>query len=241
MKIVVNVAQLSLKRMMMQAMQSAIISSYQWISQKYRDTVCIISVYVWFFSHKFMDGISNCFCFFSLYCTYSPNRRKDYTICISMHVQTTKEICSHWILKWVLSYYCKCFYWIQIHSKRLIVFQNRLTLRRKIKTIICQPVKCRCLNFISWCHWFSFYPDYFGCSSWRRARTYFSFLPSSSIIINIIYLFIRHTVFRIHYIMGILVFLKALSLMFHSINYHFIDKKGEHIEAWAILFYITHL
>lgn len=29
--------------------------------------------------------------------------------------------------------------------------------------------------------------------------------------------------------------------MFHSINYHFIDRDGEHIEAWAILYYITHL
>jgi G protein-coupled receptor 107 len=51
----------------------------------------------------------------------------------------------------------------------------------------------------------------------------------------------HHPVFKIHYLMGLLVFLKSLSLMFHSINFHFIEIKGEHVEAWAILFYITHL
>lgn len=54
-------------------------------------------------------------------------------------------------------------------------------------------------------------------------------------------IFFRHIVFKIHYIMAVLVFLKSISLMFHSINFHFIDVKGEHVEAWAILFYITHL
>ncbi|XP_060809549.1 protein GPR107 [Amyelois transitella] len=51
----------------------------------------------------------------------------------------------------------------------------------------------------------------------------------------------RHTVFRIHIIMCILVYLKALSLAFHGINYHFIQIRGEHVTAWAILYYITHL
>lgn len=51
----------------------------------------------------------------------------------------------------------------------------------------------------------------------------------------------RHTVFKIHYIMAVLVFLKSLSLMFHAINFHFIEIKGEHVEAWAILYYIAHL
>jgi hypothetical protein len=37
----------------------------------------------------------------------------------------------------------------------------------------------------------------------------------------------KHPVFKIHYLMGVLVFLKSLSLMFHSINFHFIEIKGE--------------
>ncbi|XP_030027782.1 protein GPR107 [Manduca sexta] len=49
------------------------------------------------------------------------------------------------------------------------------------------------------------------------------------------------TVYRIHIIMCILVYLKALSLAFHGINYHFIQIRGEHVTAWAILYYITHL
>jgi Lung seven transmembrane receptor. len=51
----------------------------------------------------------------------------------------------------------------------------------------------------------------------------------------------RHPVFKIHYFMAVLVYLKSLSLMFHGINYHFIQTKGEHIAAWAILYYIAHL
>ncbi|XP_075990677.1 protein GPR107 [Anticarsia gemmatalis] len=51
----------------------------------------------------------------------------------------------------------------------------------------------------------------------------------------------RQPVYRIHIIMCVLVYLKALSLAFHGINYHFIETRGEHVTAWAILFYITHL
>ncbi len=48
-------------------------------------------------------------------------------------------------------------------------------------------------------------------------------------------------VFRIHWVMAALVFLKSLSLFFHGINYQKIETHGYHIESWAVLYYITHL
>lgn len=51
----------------------------------------------------------------------------------------------------------------------------------------------------------------------------------------------RHPVFKIHYLMAVLVFLKALSLAFHGINYHYIERLGIHLATWAILFYVAHL
>jgi hypothetical protein len=48
-------------------------------------------------------------------------------------------------------------------------------------------------------------------------------------------------VFRIHWIMAALVYLKSLSLCFHGVNYHKIETLGRHIESWAILYYVTHL
>ncbi|CAF0760572.1 unnamed protein product [Adineta ricciae] len=51
----------------------------------------------------------------------------------------------------------------------------------------------------------------------------------------------KHPVYKIHYLMLFLVLTKALSLVFHGINHHYIAIKGRHEEAWAILFYITHV
>ncbi|XP_076060012.1 protein GPR107 isoform X2 [Oratosquilla oratoria] len=51
----------------------------------------------------------------------------------------------------------------------------------------------------------------------------------------------KDPVFKIHYLMGVLVVIKSFSLMFHGLNYHFIQKEGIHIEAWAVMYYITHL
>ncbi|CAG9761566.1 unnamed protein product [Ceutorhynchus assimilis] len=51
----------------------------------------------------------------------------------------------------------------------------------------------------------------------------------------------KHTVFKIHYMMAVLVFLKAISLAFHGVNYHYIEQLGFHVTTWAILFYVAHL
>ncbi|KAK4872430.1 hypothetical protein RN001_014459 [Aquatica leii] len=51
----------------------------------------------------------------------------------------------------------------------------------------------------------------------------------------------KHPVFKIHYLMAALVFLKALSLAFHGMNYHFIERLGVHLATWAVLYYIAHL
>ncbi|XP_069545713.1 protein GPR108 isoform X2 [Brachyistius frenatus] len=51
----------------------------------------------------------------------------------------------------------------------------------------------------------------------------------------------RYSVFKIHWLMAALAFTKATSLVFHSINYHFINTEGHPIEGWAVMYYITHL
>ncbi|XP_045178102.1 protein GPR107-like [Mercenaria mercenaria] len=51
----------------------------------------------------------------------------------------------------------------------------------------------------------------------------------------------KDTVYKMHYLMLVVVFVKSLSCLFHAINYHFIQKEGIHEEAWAVLFYIAYL
>lgn len=51
----------------------------------------------------------------------------------------------------------------------------------------------------------------------------------------------RYSVFKIHWLMAALAFTKSTSLVFHSINYHFINIEGHRIEGWAVMYYITHL
>ncbi|GAB1597642.1 protein GPR107-like [Argonauta hians] len=48
-------------------------------------------------------------------------------------------------------------------------------------------------------------------------------------------------VYKMHYLMLGVVYVKSISCLFHAINFHFIQTKGIHEEAWAILYYIVYL
>ncbi|XP_067416518.1 protein GPR108 isoform X2 [Emydura macquarii macquarii] len=51
----------------------------------------------------------------------------------------------------------------------------------------------------------------------------------------------KFSVFKIHWLMAALAYTKALSLLFHSINYYFINTEGHPIESLAIMYFVTHL
>ncbi|XP_073244407.1 protein GPR107-like [Porites lutea] len=51
----------------------------------------------------------------------------------------------------------------------------------------------------------------------------------------------REFTYKVHYMMFVLILLKALDLMFQAVNYHFISKDGKPAESWEVLYYITHL
>ncbi|XP_049645387.1 protein GPR108 [Suncus etruscus] len=50
-----------------------------------------------------------------------------------------------------------------------------------------------------------------------------------------------YNVYKIHWLMAALAFTKSISLLFHSINYYFINTQGRPIEGLAVMHYITHL
>ena len=51
----------------------------------------------------------------------------------------------------------------------------------------------------------------------------------------------RGDVFKIHYLMMALVFIKSVSLTFHAVNMNYIAVNGRHEVTFAILFYITYV
>uniref|UniRef100_A0A7N6AKI3 GOST seven transmembrane domain-containing protein n=1 Tax=Anabas testudineus TaxID=64144 RepID=A0A7N6AKI3_ANATE len=67
------------------------------------------------------------------------------------------------------------------------------------------------------------------------------FLGTTGVINVLCLLICRYSVFKIHWLMAALAFTKSISLVFHSINYHFINTQGRPIEGWAVMYYITHL
>uniref|UniRef100_A0A2C9JIT0 GOST seven transmembrane domain-containing protein n=1 Tax=Biomphalaria glabrata TaxID=6526 RepID=A0A2C9JIT0_BIOGL len=48
-------------------------------------------------------------------------------------------------------------------------------------------------------------------------------------------------VYKIHYLMLVVIFFKSISNLFHGVNMHMIEKTGIHLDAWAILWYIVYL
>ncbi|XP_021100505.1 protein GPR108 isoform X6 [Heterocephalus glaber] len=66
------------------------------------------------------------------------------------------------------------------------------------------------------------------------------FLASGIFWVNVL---CRNTynVFKIHWLMAALAFTKSISLLFHSINYYFINSQGHPIEGLAVVHYVTHL
>ncbi|XP_012941569.1 protein GPR107 [Aplysia californica] len=48
-------------------------------------------------------------------------------------------------------------------------------------------------------------------------------------------------VYKLHYLMLVVVFFKSLSSLFHAVNLFMIQRTGIHVDAWAILWYIVYL
>lgn len=108
-----------------------------------------------------------CLNFSSSPCTLFIRKSKDYIISISTRAPITNGICLHWILMWVQSTNT-IIYLTQFLMFILPFF--RLTSKKIIWATICQLEKCHYHRCISWCHFYSSYPDYSGYFYWRKAR-----------------------------------------------------------------------
>ncbi|KAL8598165.1 hypothetical protein ACOMHN_043236 [Nucella lapillus] len=51
----------------------------------------------------------------------------------------------------------------------------------------------------------------------------------------------REDVYKIHYLMMVVVFVKSLACLFHGVNMYFIQINGIHEDAWAVMWYIVYL
>ncbi|KAI1716542.1 lung seven transmembrane receptor domain-containing protein [Ditylenchus destructor] len=69
----------------------------------------------------------------------------------------------------------------------------------------------------------------------------FLFALASILWINVLCRSDSKSVFRVHKLMTALILLKCLSLFCHGMNYYFVSVHGQQREAWAVIYYITHL
>ena len=51
----------------------------------------------------------------------------------------------------------------------------------------------------------------------------------------------KSAVFKVHYLMLLVVGFKSLSLLVHAIDYHFINLTGQSHNTWAVLYYVTYV
>lgn len=47
--------------------------------------------------------------------------------------------------------------------------------------------------------------------------------------------------YKIHWLMAVLIFIKSISVAFHSLNFYYTGLEGFRVQSWAILYYVIHL